>query len=100
MQKVLVKNGRRAMDKTVRHSELLDAARAVFAKKGYHDTAVSDIVERAGVAKGTFYLYFKDKESVLMELIDELFSKIVKAFTSVSPQSVLNVGHMKSLVHD
>ena len=88
------------MDKTERHADLLQAAKEVFAKKGFHDTAVSDIAERAGVAKGTFYLYFDDKESIFMALIDELFAMIVKTFTVVSPESVKSVEQMKSLVRN
>jgi len=52
-----------------RRCALLDAAAAVFVKKGFHNTKVSDIVAAAGVAQGTFYLYFKTKMDVLEELI-------------------------------
>jgi len=47
-----------------RRGQLLGAARAVFAKKGYDDATVSEIVSRAGVAQGTFYLYFPGKEAL------------------------------------
>lgn len=49
------------MDKAERRSELLRAARDVFATKGYHNAKIDDIVQAAKVAKGTFYLYFPDK---------------------------------------
>src|SRR3954447_25208853 len=47
-----------------RRTQLLDSARAVFGKKGYEDATVSEIVSRAGVAQGTFYLYFPGKEAL------------------------------------
>src|SRR3954453_23516333 len=47
-----------------RRTQLLTAARAVFAKKGYDEATVSEIVTRAGVAQGTFYLYFPGKEAL------------------------------------
>ena len=50
--------------------KLLTAARHVFVEKGYHDAKIDDIAERAGVGKGTFYLYFKDKRAVFAELVD------------------------------
>ena len=49
---------------TDRRAELLTAARAVFARKGYEAATVSDIVARAGVAQGTFYLYYPSKEAL------------------------------------
>ena len=55
-----------------RRCAILDAARTVFAKKGYADTAVEDIAVQAGIAKGTLYLYFRSKEQVyLAALLEE-----------------------------
>lgn len=71
------------VDKARRRKVLLDAARDVFADKGYHDAKVEDIAERADVAKGTVYLYFKDKRAVLEELIDGLFTRITMAIVRV-----------------
>ncbi|MFO0619008.1 MAG: TetR/AcrR family transcriptional regulator [Polyangiaceae bacterium] len=71
------------VDKAQRRKVLLDAARDVFADKGYHDAKVEDIAERANVAKGTFYLYFKDKRAVLEELVDGLFMRITMAIVRV-----------------
>lgn len=97
MQKVVNIKNRRAVDKSHRRSEIMQAAKEVFASKGYHATAVSDIAELAGVAKGTFYLYFKDKETVFAELIDDLFSQIVKTWTLVEPESVKSADDMLRL---
>jgi AcrR family transcriptional regulator len=47
-----------------RRSELLEAARAIFARKGWESTTIAEIVSRAGVAQGTFYLYFPGKEAL------------------------------------
>ena len=43
----------------VRRDELMDAAQALFMEKGFAATSVAEIVEGAGVAKGTFYTYFQ-----------------------------------------
>src|SRR5690348_14029875 len=45
---------------------ILDAARTVFSRKGYAETAVDDVAEEAGIAKGTLYLYFKSKEQLYL----------------------------------
>src|SRR5437870_202941 len=51
-----------------KREQILDAAAAVFAGKGFFGARVSDIAARAGVADGTIYLYFKSKEEVLAAL--------------------------------
>jgi AcrR family transcriptional regulator len=71
------------MDKTERRLALLRAARDVFAERGYHDAKIEDIVAVAQVAKGTFYLYFRDKRSVLEELVDSLFVRIGAAIVRI-----------------
>jgi AcrR family transcriptional regulator len=54
-------------------AELLAAARKVFAQRGYHDTSIADITERADVGVGTFYLHFRDKDDMFNTLLDEGF---------------------------
>jgi TetR/AcrR family fatty acid metabolism transcriptional regulator len=61
----------RAIDKRRR---ILDAAVRVFARKGYFAARVSDIAKKAGVADGTIYLYFRNKEDLLVRLFDEVMS--------------------------
>ena len=53
-----------------RLNELLDIAQELFFQKGYESTSVNDIIEKAGVAKGTFYHYFKSKADLLDMLVD------------------------------
>ncbi len=57
---------------------ILDAAVGVFARKGYFAARVSDIAKRAGVADGTIYLYFRNKEDILVRLFDEVMSEHVE----------------------
>ena len=52
--------------------KLVSAAMELFAKKGFDKTTVDEIVARAGVAKGTFYLYFKSKDDLIKELAFEV----------------------------
>jgi len=52
---------------------ILDAAVAVFAEKGFFPSRIADIAERADVADGTVYLYFKSKEDILMAAINTAF---------------------------
>ena len=58
---------------------LLDAAEALFGRNGFHSTSVTDVVRRAGVAQGTFYLYFESKEAIYTELVRHLSHSLRQA---------------------
>ena len=57
--------------KRARPAEILDAALKMFAEKGYAGARMEDIAARAGVTKGTIYLYFENKEAVFKALVRE-----------------------------
>jgi TetR/AcrR family fatty acid metabolism transcriptional regulator len=61
-----------------KYQRILDAAVSVIAESGYFQARVTDIAARAGVADGTIYLYFKNKEQVLMAAIDSAFAAFLK----------------------
>jgi AcrR family transcriptional regulator len=63
--------GRRERTKQANRAAILDAAREVFADIGYGAATVRDVVRGTGLATGTFYNYFPDKESVFRALIEE-----------------------------
>jgi TetR/AcrR family fatty acid metabolism transcriptional regulator len=60
-----------------KHQRILDAAVEVIAEKGFFHSRVSAIAERAGVADGTIYLYFKNKDELLMAAIDSAFHSFI-----------------------
>lgn len=70
--------GRLDEKKKKKREDLLNATYELFTSKGVFDTSISDIVKKANMAKGTFYLYFKDKYDIRNALITkkagELFS--------------------------
>ena len=61
--------GSRKVDAAARREAILDAALTVFAERGYEAARLDDMAARAGVAKGTLYLYFKDKEALFEALV-------------------------------
>ena len=63
---------------------LLDAAEGVFAELGYHDASVVKITEAAGVAQGTFYLYFRSKQELFDELVRDLNRRVRRAMKAAS----------------
>ncbi len=64
--------------RSAKYRRILDAAVEVIAESGYFQARVTDIAARAGVADGTIYLYFKNKEQVLMAAIDSAFAAFLK----------------------
>src|SRR5918911_5131402 len=55
---------------------LLDAARSLFAEKGYHGTAAEEIVGRAGLTRGALYHHFEDKKDLFRVVVDEMEGEI------------------------
>ena len=77
--------GKVETNKKQKNTTLLQTSFELFTEKGFTKTTISDIVNRAGLAKGTFYLYFKDKyelqDVLLAKTSHELFSKACKEAT-------------------
>lgn len=55
-----------------RRNEILNTAQTLFVTKGYMKTTINDILQAIGIAKGTFYHYFKSKEEVLDAIIERI----------------------------
>jgi AcrR family transcriptional regulator len=80
--------------KTARPAEILSAALASFAERGFAATRLDDVAARAGVTKGTLYLYFRNKEELFKAVVrQELLPAIERAEAmirdSVAPSMVL-----------
>jgi len=73
------------MKKAERRAQVLDTAREIFARQGYHRTSVSDIVQGAGIARGTFYLYFENKRAIFEELLDGLIGMLEEQLVRIDP---------------
>ncbi len=69
----------RAVDKESRRAELVSAAASLFAERGVANTAVSDIVKAAGVAQGTFYLYFASKDDAVLAVVEKIGADMLGA---------------------
>jgi len=63
--------------KDFRTSEILDAARHVIADLGYTEASMERIAQKAGLAKGTLYLYFENKESLLARAFEDGLQEII-----------------------
>ena len=70
--------GKVETNKKQKNTTLLQTSFELFTEKGFTKTTISDIVNRAGLAKGTFYLYFKDKYDLRDKLVTYKTSQVLK----------------------
>ncbi len=77
---------RTASGNTDKRERILKAAIRVFARKGFYSTRVSEIAKAAGVADGTIYLYFKNKDDVLISIFQDRISKLLEVLTEAVAQ--------------
>lgn len=91
-----------------KYKQIIDAAVIVIAENGYHQAQVSKIAKQAGVADGTIYLYFKNKEDILISLfrekmglfIEKIDEEIAGKQTAAEKLLVMVESHFKILSSD
>ena len=89
---------RRTESEPVRRAQLLSAARKVFRAKGYDGASVDEIVREAGVAKGTFYLYFPSKKDAAVSLRDGLMETMAQAIATAVASRTSFEDRLESLI--
>ena len=88
-----------------KRAQILAAAMAAFAEKGFHGTRVSDVARRAGVADGTIYLYFANKNELLETIFEETLRQFLESgaeelFADADPSAQMQRlvgGHLQQL---
>lgn len=80
-------SGKREATKAANRAAILEAARVVFADQGYGAASVRDIVRQTGLATGTFYNYFPDKEAVLRAVLVETATEVRGRLREVRAQA-------------
>lgn len=68
---------RTSKDAEKRKNEILDISEELFAKNGFDYTSTNDILNKAGIARGTLYYYFKSKEDILDSVIDRMTKQLM-----------------------
>ena len=78
----------RDLRKAERRDAILSAALDEFSAQGYAATRLDDVAKRAGVAKGTLYLYFRDKEALFQELVRTMLTPVVGSIEALRDADV------------
>lgn len=81
---------KRDENKIIKEFKLLESAYELFTTKGINNTVISDITKKAGVAKGTFYLYFKDKYDIIDKIVLKKSFIILREAMLATKQKELN----------
>ena len=78
----------RSQSRKLRREEILAAALEEFSSRGFAATRLDDVARRAKVAKGTIYLYFRDKQSLFQELVRSALGPLVDAIAAASARDI------------
>jgi len=78
MTKPVKNTGRTRQPRTVRESDIIAAAHAIFSEKGYEKAAMTEIAKQAGVAEGTIYKYFSNKQDLLARVISRFYKQLIE----------------------
>lgn len=81
-------------------TRVLDAAVELFAERGYDGTSVSQVITRAGVAKGGFYHHFASKDALLYEVYGDLISRQLAAMDEIVARGLPRAETLRALIVD
>ncbi len=87
--KLVMPDGRRVraeQKRSERRELIVLAAERIFRQHGYHAASITDIIDAAGISRGSFYLYFDSKDAVFLQLIERFVGFITEALQVVDPK--------------
>jgi len=73
-----------------RQAEIISVAERLFLEKGYHKTSIAEIIEEAGIAKGTFYHHFKSKDELAEAMVTSRFETLRPLYDEIAARSDLD----------
>lgn len=82
--KCTVPRNKRTQAREEKRDEIVEAARRLFVEQGYEATAISSVAQAAGVTGNTIYWYFKDKDAVLIAVLERLFAEASAEYRAIA----------------
>jgi len=83
-----------------KYKQIIDAAVIVIAENGYHQAQVSKIAKQAGVADGTIYLYFKNKEDILISVFNEKMAVFVESLQDIIENGITSKDKLSRMIEN
>ena len=87
------------VEKNNKYHQILEAAVKVFARQGFHQSTVAQIAKEAGVADGTIYLYFKNKDDILVQFFSFRAKQVFERFREAVDGAQNSRDKLRNLVH-
>ena len=94
----MVKTATNRIGKNHKYHQILEAAVKVFARQGFHQSTVSQIAKEAGVADGTIYLYFKNKDDILVQFFSFRAKQVFESFREEVDRAETSSDKLRNLV--
>jgi TetR/AcrR family fatty acid metabolism transcriptional regulator len=85
-------------EKNHKYHQILEAAVKVFARQGFHQSTVAQIAKEAGVADGTIYLYFKNKDDILVQFFSYRTKQVFESFRGEVDRAETSSDKLRNLV--
>ncbi len=85
-------------EKNNKYHQILEAAVKVFARQGFHQSTVAQIAKEAGVADGTIYLYFKNKDDILVQFFSVRTKQVFESFREAVDAAENSTDKLRNLV--
>jgi len=94
-----VRTATNPVEKNNKYHQILEAAVKVFARQGFHQSTVAQIAKEAGVADGTIYLYFKNKDDILVQFFSFRTKQVFERFREAVDGAQTSLDKLRNLVH-
>ena len=85
-------------EKNDKYHRILEAAVKIFAKQGFHQSTVAQIAKEAGVADGTIYLYFKNKDDILVQFFSYRTKQVFEKFQAEVDRATNSLDKLRNLI--
>jgi TetR/AcrR family fatty acid metabolism transcriptional regulator len=86
------------IEKNNKYHQILEAAVKIFAKQGFHQSTIAQIAKEAGVADGTIYLYFKNKDDILVQFFEYRAKQVFESFREEVDRAQTSLDKLRNLV--
>ena len=94
----MVKTATNRIVKNHKYHQILEAAVKVFARQGFHQSTIAQIAKEAGVADGTIYLYFKNKDDILVQFFSFRAKQVFESFREEVDRAETSSDKLRNLV--
>ena len=93
-----MKTATNRVEKNHKYHQILEAAVKIFASQGFHQSTVAEIAKEAGVADGTIYLYFKNKDDILVQFFSYRAKQVFESFREEVDRAQTSLDKLRNVV--